>query len=218
MWRGAKNLKNSETILPFSRCPLIFARETLKPCVGGAPKERRRRRAERRLSERLFLESPFFFVAPFKLCSSKRLKSFRGKEEKKRTLQKDPSGQPFLRMMPSPLLWRALIFSEAWGPLQFQEKRPWSGKTVFGALREFRGILGATLGVQEVVLGIRSSILGIRSHDLRGTNTTILGATPRAFPQIDGNPHERFSFPPAFSERFLTLGVVTTRQKSTLWP
>ena len=31
---------------------------------------------------------------------------------------------------------------------------------------------------------------------------TILGATPRAIPGIDGNPHERFSFAPSFSERF----------------
>ena len=30
--------------------------------------------------------------------------------EKKRTLQKHPFGQPFLRTTPSPLLWRALIF------------------------------------------------------------------------------------------------------------
>ena len=31
--------------------------------------------------------------------------------EKKRTLQKHPFGQPFLRTMPSPLLWRALIIN-----------------------------------------------------------------------------------------------------------
>ena len=40
------------------------------------------------------------------------------------------------------------------------------------------------------------------SHDLTNTNTTILGATPGAIPGIDGNPRERASFAPAFSERF----------------
>ena len=38
---------------------------------GGAPKERRRRRAEKRLSKRVFLESPFF------LCPLKVFKTFR---------------------------------------------------------------------------------------------------------------------------------------------
>ena len=75
----------------------------------GAPKERRRGRAEKRLSKRVFLESPFL------LCSLKVLRTFqvvlRGNlkgAEKKRTLQKHPFGQPFLRTTPSPLLWRAL--------------------------------------------------------------------------------------------------------------
>ena len=33
-------------------------------------------------------------------------------------------------------------------------------------------------------------------------NPTILGAIPGAIHGIDRNPHERFSFAPAFSERF----------------
>ena len=85
---------------------------------------------------------------------------------------------------------------EAWEPPQFQEKRPRSKKAILGALGEFRGILGAALG-------IRNSILRMASHDLINTKTNILGATPGAIPGIDGNPHERFSFAPAFSERFV---------------
>ena len=85
--------------------------------------------------------------------------------------------------------------SEAWGPTQFQEKRSRSEKAILGALGESRGILGAALGV-------RNSILGMASHDSSNTKTTILGATPGAIPRIDGNPHERFSCAPPFSERF----------------
>ena len=71
----------------------------------GAPKERRRGRAEKRLSKRLF--------APLRFS----LKHLKGPEnlkgaEKKRTLQTNPFGQPFLRTTPSPLLWRALKPSE----------------------------------------------------------------------------------------------------------
>ena len=55
-----------------------------------APKERRRGRAEKGLSKRVFLKGA----------------------EKKRTLQKHPFGQPFLRTTPSPLLWRAQRFRE----------------------------------------------------------------------------------------------------------
>ena len=52
------------------------------------------------------------------------------------------------------------------------------------------------------------------SHDLSNTKTKILGATPGAIPGIDGNPHERFSFAPAFSERFFSrVGVVPARQR-----
>ena len=86
-------------------------------------------------------------------------------------------------------------FSEAWGPPHFQEKRSRSEKAILGALGEFRGILRAALRM-------RNSILGMASHDLSNTKTTILGATPGAILRIDGNPRERFSFAPAFSERF----------------
>ena len=88
------------------------------------------------------------------------------------------------------------------GPPQFQEKRSRSEKAILGALGEFRGILGAALGIRNSILGIRNSILGMASHDLSNTKTTILGATPGAILGIDGNSHERFSFAPAFSERF----------------
>ena len=61
------------------------------------------------MSKRVFLESPFL------LCSLKVFRTFQvflranlKGAEKKRTLQKHPFGQPFLRTTPSPLLWRAL--------------------------------------------------------------------------------------------------------------
>ena len=92
--------------------------------------------------------------------------------------------------------------SEAWGPPQFQEKRSRSEKAILGALGEFRGILGATLGIRNSILGIQNFILGMAPHDLGNTKTTILGATPGAIPGIGGNPHERSSFAPSFSERF----------------
>ena len=88
----------------------IFPSDFLFPYRSQcAPKERRRGRAEKRLSKRVFLESPFFFSAPLRSA----LKTPQGPEnlkgaEKKRTLQKHPFGQPFLRTTPSPLLWRAL--------------------------------------------------------------------------------------------------------------
>ena len=84
----------------------------------------------------------------------------------------------------------------------FRKKRSRSEKAILGALGEFRGILGAALGIRNSTLGIRNSILGMASHDLSNTKTTILGATPGAIPGIDGNPDERFSFAPPFSERF----------------
>ena len=49
------------------------------------------------------------------------------------------------------------LLSEAWGPPQFQEKHSLGEKAILGALGEFRGILGAALG-------IRNSILGMASH------------------------------------------------------
>ena len=78
-----------------------------------------------------------------------------------------------------------------------------NAKTILGALGEFRGILGAALRIQRVILGIRNCILGIAaSHNLSNSKKPILGATPGGIPQTDGNPHERFAFGPAFSERF----------------
>ena len=82
------------------------------------------------------------------------------------------------------------------------EKSSRSEKALLGALGEFRGLIGAALGIQNSVLGMRTSILGMASHDLSNTKTTILRATPGAIHGIDGNPHGRFSFAQAFSERF----------------
>ena len=67
--------------------------------LGDAPKERRRRRAEKRLSKRMFLESPFLLFPPpppqgFQDLSDILRTEFKG-AEKKRTLQKHPFGQPF---------------------------------------------------------------------------------------------------------------------------
>ena len=93
-------------------------------------------------------------------------------------------------------------FSEAWGPPQFQEKRSRSEKPILGALGEFWGILGAALGIGNSILGIRNSILGMASHDLINAKPTFLGATLGTIPGIAANEPERFSFGPAFSERF----------------
>ena len=98
--------------------------------------------------------------------------------------------------------YKRALSSEAWEPPQFQEKRSRSERAILGALGEFRGILGAALGVGNSILGIRNSILGMASHDLINTKPTILGATLGAIPGIAANPPERFSFAPAFSERF----------------
>ena len=57
-----------------------------------------------------FLSAPLRFSGSFS-CFKRNLKG----AEKKRTLQKHPFGQPFLRTTPSPLLWRALI---SWKPAQ----------------------------------------------------------------------------------------------------
>ena len=102
----------------------------------------------------------------------------------------------------SELQAKSRSYSEAWGPPQFQEKRSRSERGILGALGEFRGILGAALGIGNSILGIRNSILGMASHDLINTKPTILGATLGAIPGIAANPPERFSFAPAFSERF----------------
>ena len=73
---------------------------------GGAPKERRRRCAEKRSSKRVFWRVHFF-------SSHSRFSDvFRANltgAEKKRTPQNHLFGRPFPRTTPSPLLWRALI-------------------------------------------------------------------------------------------------------------
>ena len=53
---------------------ILFLRSDL--IWGGAPKERRRRRAEKRLSKRVFLESPFL------LCPLKVFRTFQVFKEK----------------------------------------------------------------------------------------------------------------------------------------
>ena len=89
-------------------------RITFLDVFGGAPKERRRRRAEKRLSKRVSLESPFL-LCPLKVFRTFQVflrENLKG-AEKKRTLQEHPFGQPFLRTTPSPLLWRTLSFGGA---------------------------------------------------------------------------------------------------------
>ena len=88
-------------------------------------------------------------------------------------------------------------------------------KRSFSELSESSGgILGAALGIQKLILGMRKSILRMPSHDLSNTKTTILGATPGAILGFDGHPHERFSFPPAFSGAFFQeLGWSLAHQK-----
>ena len=75
----------------------------------GAPKERRRGRAEKRMSKGCFWRVRFF-SAPLRFL----LKHLKGPEnlkgrEKKTDSPKTPFGQPFLRTTPSPLLWRTPI-------------------------------------------------------------------------------------------------------------
>ena len=84
----------------------------------------------------------------------------------------------------------------------FREKRSRSEKAILGALGEFRGILGAALGIQKLILRMRNPVLGMAFHDLSNTKTTILGAIPRAILGIDQHPHARFSCAPPFSEGF----------------
>ena len=78
------------------------------PLVGGLvgpSRERRRRRAEKWSSKRVFWRVRFLSV-PLRFSSvlNANLKG----AEKKRTLRKHLFERPFLRTTPSPLLWRAL--------------------------------------------------------------------------------------------------------------
>ena len=65
-------------------------------------------------------------------------------------------------------------------------------KRPFSELWESWGILGAALGVQKIILGMRNPILGMASQDLSNVKTTVLRATPRAIPGVDGDPHEKY--------------------------
>ena len=53
----------------------------------------------------------------------------------------------------------------------FKKKRCRSEKAIVGALREFRGVLVAALGIRKAILGTPKSILGMASHDLSNTLT-----------------------------------------------
>ena len=78
-------------------------------------------------------------------------------------------------------------------------------KGPFSELSESSGVFSEQLSELEIgnsILGIRNSILGMASLDLINTKPTILGATLGAIPGIAANPPKRFSFAPAFSERF----------------
>ena len=76
-------------------------------------------------------------------------------------------------------------------------------KGPFSELSESSGVFSEQLSELEIPFpGIRNSILGMASHDLINTKPTILGATLGAIPGIAANPHEIFTFDPAFSERF----------------
>ena len=105
-----------------------------------------------------------------------------------------------------------LLFSEAWGPPQFQEKRSRSEKAILGALGEFRGILGAALGIGHSILGIRNSILGMASHDLINTKPTILGATLGAIPELPRTHPKDFHLPLHSRSVFSRIGVVPAHQ------
>ena len=95
-----------------TRCPQIWVSRPFKWGRGreggggfehslfwGAPRERRRRRTEKRLSKKVFLESPFL-LCPLKVFRTLRvfLRTNLKGVEKKWTLQKHSFGQPFLRL------------------------------------------------------------------------------------------------------------------------
>ena len=101
-----------------------------------------------------------------------------------------------------------LEYSGARGPPQFQEKRSRSEKAILGALGEFRAILGATLGVQKIMLGMRNPVLGMASRDLCNAKTTVLGATPKRFPELMGTHMKDFHLPMHSRRFFSNIGVV----------
>ena len=79
------------------------SKRAFAPSPNGSqsvPRERRRRCAEKRLSKRVFLESPFL-LCPLRFSGPSGVSRANLKgAEKKRTLQKHPFGQPLLRTTP----------------------------------------------------------------------------------------------------------------------
>ena len=83
----------------------VFLPLFLGPQIQGAPKERRRGRAEKRLSKRVFLESPLL-LCPLRFALKTPERSLQTLRRRRRNgLSKTPFGRnPFLRTTPSPLL------------------------------------------------------------------------------------------------------------------
>ena len=95
--RGQNYYKKNLTIFLFEAVLCAIIGKT-----HSAPKERRRRRAGKRLSKRAFLESPFL-LRPLKVRS--HLKALRG--QRRNGLSKNALlDDRFPRTTPSPLLWR----------------------------------------------------------------------------------------------------------------
>ena len=102
-----------------------------------------------------------------------------------------------------PEVWLEFVgLKEAWGPPQFQEKRSRSEKAILGALGEFRGILGAALGIGNSILGIRKfhSRNGLSRLDQYETHNS--RSNSRSDSRNCREPTRKISFAPAFSERF----------------
>ena len=70
-------------------------------------------------------------------------------------------------------------------------KRSRREKAILGALGEFRGILGAALGIH----GIRNSILGMASHDLSNMKPQFSEQLPERFPELMGTHMKDFHLP-----------------------
>ena len=114
--RIARQLSTFVPLFPFlASSPLSIVYHPCYDCkpsgsCGVAPKERRRGRAENRLSKGCNFGESVSSLLPkgFQDLSGVLRENLKG-AEKKRTLQNYPFGQPFLRTTPSPLLWRILI-------------------------------------------------------------------------------------------------------------
>ena len=92
-WKSVLSLM--ATFTPFACC--------LRRVFGGAPKG-----VEKALCGETVFWRVHFFSAPLRFAL-KTPENPKG-PEKKRTLQKHPFGQPFLRTTPSPLLWRGVRY------------------------------------------------------------------------------------------------------------